>query len=93
MPTFTFHDEVNPIAAYKTEGLPEEELPDDDEFDEFTLSEDIDGILSDEPLQNEDTTSAIDLYWAPKPFNQSSGQTKRCYDVPLVQDWFKEHCP
>jgi hypothetical protein len=49
MPTFTFHDEVNPISAYKTESLPEEEMPSDDEFD-FELPEEVDAVLGDEPI-------------------------------------------
>ena len=31
--------------------------------------------------------------WAPAPFNSRSGYTKRAIDVPLISDWFKEHCP
>jgi pre-mRNA-processing factor 8 len=48
------------------------------------MPEDIDPIFADEPLYNQDTTNAINLYWAPDPFNKRSGKTKRCYDIPLV---------
>lgn len=37
--------------------------------------------------------SAINLYWAPEPYNKRTGATRRCYDIPLVSNWFKERCP
>jgi pre-mRNA-processing factor 8 len=35
----------------------------------------------------------IALLWAPRPFNLRSGRSRRSVDVPLVNDWFREHCP
>ena len=32
------------------------------------------------------------LLRAPKPYNKRSGMTRRAYDVPLVNQWFHEHC-
>ena len=35
--------------------------------------------------------------WCSRPYNDQfskrSGRTKRAIDVPLVNGWFKEHCP
>lgn len=50
-------------------------------------------MLADVSLYNENTASAIALYWAPRPFNMRSGFTRRCIDIPLVNSWFQEHCP
>lgn len=63
------------------------------DFEEFCMPEEIDPILHDEELQNEDTTDAVDLIWAPEPFNKRSGKTRRAVDIPLVSQWFKEQCP
>ena len=43
------------------------------------------GLISD--LQG------IALLYAPRPFNLRSGRTRRACDVPLVNEWFHEHCP
>jgi pre-mRNA-processing factor 8 len=56
----------------------------DEDFEEFQMPEEVDTILGEEQLYNEDTTHAINLYWAPSPFNSRSGKTRRCYDIPLV---------
>ena len=41
-----------------------------------------------------DTTAAgISLLWAPRPFHLRSGRMRRACDVPLVNQWFMEHCP
>lgn len=95
MPTFNYDPAINPISAYKKEQLVDEEAVflTDEDFEEFQMPEEVDAILEEEPIQNEDTTNAISLYWAPEPFNRRSGKTRRCYDIPLVSQWFKEHCP
>ena len=65
----------------------------DEELEEFTLPDDVEPMLSEEPLYTENTSNGIDLYWAPAPFNKRTGRTRRACDVPLVSSWFKEHCP
>ena len=45
---------------------------------------DVEAVLAEEPLCNQDTSNAINLYWAPRPFNKRSGKTRRSYDIPLV---------
>merc|ERR1711871_1569995 len=50
-------------------------------------------ILSERPLYTDATAGGIALYFAPRPFNLRRGRTRRAFDVPLVNAWFKERCP
>lgn len=50
-------------------------------------------LFGEYPLSTENTHSALSLYWAEYPFDIASGHTKRIVDVPLVKNWYKEHCP
>lgn len=50
-------------------------------------------LLADAPLETEHTASGVALMWAPRPFSQRSGRTRRAQDVPLVQGWFLERAP
>lgn len=72
-------------------GQIEQEVGGDD--DEWSLPEGVDPLLSEQPLYTDNTASGIALLWAPKPYNQRSGHTRRAFDVPLVNNWFQEHCP
>ena len=92
---FYFDEVINPISAYKTEkfkGLTDNYEVTDEDLESFTLPEGVEPILSSEPLYNEKTVSGINLYWAPEPFNKRTGATRRCQDIPLVSQWFKERC-
>ena len=93
---FYFDEVINPISAYKMEKI--KTLTDnyevtDEDLEEFELPEGVQPLLAEEPLFNERTVSAINLYWAPEPFNKRTGKTRRNYDIPLVSQWFKERCP
>jgi pre-mRNA-processing factor 8 len=68
----------------------EDELDDDDDF---TLPEGVCPFFKDQPLHTENTSDAIQLWWAPSPFNRRSGRQRRALDIPLVASWFHEHCP
>jgi pre-mRNA-processing factor 8 len=106
-PAFYFDRIVNPISAYRSAGISkankisldpyvkfsEESKNVDEIFEEFSLDEEIKPFLNEEPLYNENTSSGISLIWAPKPFNQRSGKTRRAFDIPLIGNWFKERCP
>jgi pre-mRNA-processing factor 8 len=61
--------------------------------DEWALPVEVEPLLAEVPVYSDATASGIALLWAPKPFNQRSGRTRRAYDVPLVAAWFHEHCP
>jgi len=69
------------------------EEPEFEEEDDFLLPEYVDPLLSDTPLYTDNTANGISLLWAPRPFNLRSGRCRRALDVPLVQTWYKEHCP
>lgn len=66
---------------------------DDDEFEAWALPETVEPFLAETNLYSDTTASGIALMWAPAPFNQRSGRTRRACDVPLVNNWFLEHCP
>jgi pre-mRNA-processing factor 8 len=98
MPTFYFDPYINPISSRavqaKNEPVSHEDsiLPDDD--DDFELPEEVEPFLSEiEELATENTTDAIALWWAPWPYNQRSGRTLRAQDIPLIKNWYLEHCP
>jgi len=94
LPAFYFDPLINPItpraasAARDTDGLSEF-----DEDEGWTLPDHVGPLLSDEPLYSDNTANGIDLHWAPHPFNQRTGHTRRAIDVPLVKAWYLEHCP
>lgn len=70
-----------------------DEEVDDDEFESWALPETVEPFLADTSLYSDTTASGIALMWAPAPFSQRSGRTRRACDVPLVNNWFLEHCP
>ena len=99
-PAFFFDKIIHPISAYRskkettqTQVKPPEVDISEEELEEFTLDEEVEPFLSDQPLYSKRTSAGIGLLWAPKPFNQRSGMTRRAFDVPLVSSWFKERCP
>ena len=98
LPAFHYDPLIHPIPAYKgmdvDAGVGEDVVNYDDwEEDEFVMPEDVAPLLYRRPLMTDTTAQGIALLWAPAPFNARSGRTKRAIDVPLVSDWFKEHCP
>jgi len=56
------------------------------------MPEGFDPFLTDYDLCDNSTTTGIALLWAPKPFNQRTGKTRRAFDVSLVCPWFRERC-
>ena len=72
---------------------PQEDVGLDD--DEWALPEEVSPLLERLPVYTENTASGIALLWAPAPFNQRTGYTRRAVDVPLVNNWFmvRAHCP
>ncbi|KAL4539197.1 hypothetical protein Ndes2526B_g02544 [Nannochloris sp. 'desiccata'] len=100
LPAFYYDPLIHPIPHYKSEkgGFSEEELRqqsgiDEWEEDDFLMPEEVEPLLSHIPVYTDTTAAGIALLWAPRPFNLRSGRTRRACDVPLVADWFKEHCP
>ena len=98
LPAFYFDPVINPISAHTSghAAARQQAALGEDEFadgEELFLPADVAPLLASANLYNEQTTSAIALYWAPRPFNMRSGYMRRCIDVPLVAAWFMEHCP
>ncbi|KAF3015240.1 pre-mRNA-splicing factor 8 [Neopestalotiopsis sp. 37M] len=103
LPAFLFDPSINPISsrsvAPKNISIShEDELfgpgnIEEPEEDAFELPAGVEPFLADEELYNEDTSAAIGLWWAPFPFDRRSGRMVRAQDVPLVKQWYLEHCP
>ncbi len=98
LPAFYYDPMINPISSRSLETdqitTQEDELFGEEDFDTtFTLPEGVDPFLEEYELETDHTAGAIELYWAPAPFNKKSGYCKRAIDVPLVKNWYLEHCP
>jgi pre-mRNA-processing factor 8 len=73
--------------------MPEPLPDDDDEEEKFQLPETFSPMFDEFPIYTENTANGVALLWAPRPFNMRSGRTRRIIDVPLVKNWYMEHCP
>ncbi|KAK6296770.1 hypothetical protein J4Q44_G00329120 [Coregonus suidteri] len=90
LPAFYFDPLINPIS-HRHSVKSQEPLPEDDE--EFELPEYVEPFLKETPLYTDNTANGIALLWAPRPFNLRSGRTRRAIDIPLIKNWYREHCP
>jgi len=100
LPAFYFDPVINPISsrsvAPKNLTVNHEDKIfgyGNSEDEEFTLPGNMEPFLADEELYTTETSSAIKLWWAPYPFDRRSGKMVRAQDVPLVKQWYLEHCP
>lgn len=103
LPAFYFDTSINPISsrAVAPKNLTvshEDELfgkgnIEEAEEEAFELPAGVEPFLADEELYTEDTASAIELWWAPFPFDRRSGRMVRAQDVALIKHWYLEHCP
>lgn len=103
LPTFHFDRRINPISsrtvAPKNVDIPlEDELfgpgnNEEPEEEAFELPLGVEPFLADEDIENEVTASAVELWWAPFPFNRRSGRMVRAQDVALIKQWYLEHPP
>ncbi|TNN38636.1 Pre-mRNA-processing-splicing factor 8 [Liparis tanakae] len=90
LPAFYFDPLINPIS-HRHSVKSQEPLPEEDE--EFELPEFAEPFLKETPLYTDNTANGIALLWAPRPFNLRSGRTRRAIDIPLIKNWYREHCP
>ncbi|XXH04822.1 hypothetical protein Hte_011244 [Hypoxylon texense] len=103
LPAFHFDPMINPISSRSVApknitishedeifGTGNLEEPEEEAFE---LPAGVEPFFADEDLYTEDTSSAIALWWAPFPFDRRSGRMVRAQDVPLVKQWYLEHCP
>ena len=99
LPAFYFDPVINPISSRSvapkniTVSHEDEIFGPDNNEDDFELPAEVEPFFADEDLYTPDTASAIALWWAPHPFNKRSGKMVRAQDVPLVKQWYLEHCP
>ncbi|CAD8150018.1 unnamed protein product [Paramecium pentaurelia] len=91
IPTYNFDPVINPISAYRTQSRKIDVQIDDNELD-IEIGDGFVPLLNETELSDEQTTASIALLWAPTPFNQRTGKTRRAFDIPLVAPWFKERC-
>ncbi|GFZ44084.1 Complexed with cdc5 protein 6 [Saitozyma sp. JCM 24511] len=101
LPAFYFDPLVNPISQRTVQ---EAHTPlvshedqvfgyGNDEDDEFELPDELEPFLENKDISNDETADAIALYWAPYPYNRRSGRMRRAQDVPMVKNFYLEHCP
>ncbi|KAJ0420035.1 NUC071 domain-containing protein [Aspergillus carlsbadensis] len=98
LPAFYFDPVINPISSRSVAPKNitvshEDEIFGSENEDDFELPGDVEPFFGDEELYTPETASAIALWWAPHPFNKRSGKMVRAQDVPLVKQWYLEHCP
>ncbi|TIA88345.1 hypothetical protein E3P99_02619 [Wallemia hederae] len=100
MPSFYFDPSINPISSRAVAGAAntpqvshEDEIFGEEEEDDFEMPEDMEAFLEDKPVHTDRTSDAISLWWAPAPYNTRSGVMRRAQDIPLIKDWYMEHCP
>ncbi|CAE5964834.1 unnamed protein product [Arabidopsis arenosa] len=92
LPAFYYDPLIHPISNTNKEKR-ERKVYDDDDEDDFALPEGVEPLLKETQLYTDTTAAGISLLFAPRPFNMRSGRTRRAEDIPLVSEWFKEHCP
>ncbi|KAH3674624.1 hypothetical protein WICMUC_003170 [Wickerhamomyces mucosus] len=90
-PTFRYDESLNPIPPRSFTDLKNYDYDDDDDLDDddFELPK-IDPFLENEELEPENSNVAIELWWAPYPFNRRSGKTVRAQDVALIKSWYTQ---
>lgn len=101
LPAFYFDPVINPISsrnlvAPNQENDLEKVDLDDDDLDGpggFKLPVEMAAFLEDHELYTDNTAAGLALWWAPHPFRTRSGRMRRAEDVPLVKNWYLEHCP
>lgn len=100
LPAFYFDPLINPISSRAFSAKVQPLISHEDaifgpnnDADEFELPEDIEPFFSGRELENDHTADAIALWWAPAPYQHRSGRMRRAEDIPLVKNWYLEHCP
>ncbi|KAK4590285.1 hypothetical protein RGQ29_020718 [Quercus rubra] len=92
LPAFYYDPLIHPITSINKDRH-EKKIRDDEDDDDFFLPEGVEPLLRDTQLYTDTTAAGISLLFAPRPFNMRSGRMRRAEDIPLVSEWYKEHCP
>ncbi|BAS96342.1 Os06g0167000, partial [Oryza sativa Japonica Group] len=93
LPAFYYDPLINPITSTNKVDRRERRTTEEDEDEDFRLPDGVEPLLKGTELYTDTTAAGISLLFAPKPFNMRSGRTRRAEDIPLVSEWYKEHCP
>ncbi|RRT80056.1 hypothetical protein B296_00007818 [Ensete ventricosum] len=93
LPAFYFDPLINPISSINKVDRRERRVHEVDDEDDFYLPEGVEPLLHETQLYTDTTAAGVSLLFAPRPFNTRSGRTRRAEDIPLVSEWYKEHCP
>ncbi|KAF8522676.1 NUC069, PrP8 N-terminal domain-containing protein [Gautieria morchelliformis] len=101
LPVFYFDLLINPIAScsFLSKNAPlvshEDNVfgPNGADDDDFELPHEVTPFLANAELENEHTADGIALWWAPAPYDHRSEHTHCVEDIPLVKNWYLEHCP
>ncbi|ONI18565.1 hypothetical protein PRUPE_3G223400 [Prunus persica] len=91
IPAFCYDPLIHPILSTNTKKTYDDDAEEED--DGFVLPKGLEPFLNDTQLYTDTTAAGISLLFAPRPFNMRSGWTGRAEDIPLVSEWYKEHCP
>ncbi|KAL2539346.1 Pre-mRNA-processing-splicing factor [Abeliophyllum distichum] len=91
LPAYYYDPLIHPITSSNKDRREKNYEEDDD--DDFSLPEGVEPLLAETPIYTDTTAAGISLLFAPRPFNMRSGRMRRAEDIPLVSEWFKEHCP
>ncbi|KAF3450897.1 hypothetical protein FNV43_RR06986 [Rhamnella rubrinervis] len=92
LPAFYYDPLIHPIPSTNKDRH-EKKGYDDEDDDDFILPEGVEPLLKDTQLYTDTTAAGVSLLFAPRPFNMRSGRMRRAEDIPLVSEWYKEHCP
>ena len=99
LPAFNFDPLINPISLCghlaTNATLHEDSIygPNSADEDDFRLPPAVEPFLPDKDLENDLTADIAALWWAPEPYGRRSGHMRRAQDIPLVKNWYLEHCP
>ncbi|CAJ2661386.1 pre-mRNA-processing-splicing factor 8A isoform X2 [Trifolium pratense] len=92
LPAFYYDPLIHPITSANKERR-EKKVYDEDDDEDWILPDGVEPFLKDTQLYTDTTAAGISLLFAPRPFNMRSGRMRRSEDIPLVSEWYKEHCP
>lgn len=93
LPAFYYDPLINPITSINKADRREKKVLDEEDEEDFFLPEGVEPLLQSTQLYTDTTAAGISLLFAPRPFNTRSGRMRRAEDIPLVSEWYKEHCP
>lgn len=86
IPAFFFDASLNPIVLKNKKHKITTQ-----EGEVFTLPGKLCPLMDTEELVLPETKDALELYYAPYPFNRNSGTMVRAQDVALIKGWYLQH--